>query len=58
MIKKTVAVVFLILIILCFNGCIARKEKALVASGTIEATEIQVTSERSGKVMAVKARGG
>lgn len=58
MIKKMAAALCLTLLILFINGCAGKDGKALTASGNIEATEIQLASERSGQVLTVKAGEG
>lgn len=58
MIRKIAAAISLALLLTVINGCAGKGGKALTASGNIEATEIQVASERAGQVLAVKAGEG
>jgi len=55
--RKAVAIYFVI-IMFCLNGCADKKEKVIVASGNIEATEIQVAAEISGRLLTVNAGEG
>lgn len=57
MIRKAV-VIYLVIIIFCLNGCAGKKEKIIAASGNIEATEIQVAAETSGRLLMVNAGEG
>jgi len=57
MVKKLLVVSLLIVLLMITGGC-AGQEKILTVSGTVEAQEVNIGSEVSGKVEAVKVEEG
>jgi HlyD family secretion protein len=58
MVIRKAVMICLVIISFCLNGCAGKNENKIVASGNIEATEIQVAAETAGRLLTVNAGEG